>query len=359
MPDNSYLEKIQQLQSLLDRNLSMLLPADTNKTNIINNIKKIGQSFVSLTKEMSKSSLVDKEKFIKDISSQANKDLEDDQNMNSSNAIMPTPVGASKPMQKESKTTKITEMVSAASGAAQGAAGGIDLGSDEEENENKDEIEEILRKEIRESIQQLYKSNRKDFIDYYNTVFNIKEAVGKNNKKDTSYYMKYRIPNLEATGLNFAIKTYKQISQKIEDSLVLLQNPEDNSKFSKGLLKNIAQLCDKIEENMETGEPVEEFYVEPKTTGESVLVGVFQGNSGISALIDSDYRDLKTSPEQRKSYKEHLLNIIQKELMNTRRVLDKTQLQTPDMNKPDMNSDLSTKPDDNQIFDNELPEIKI
>jgi hypothetical protein len=172
------------------------------------------------------------------------------------------------------------------------------------------DAENVLREEIKESIRKLYHSNKKEFNKFY------KKALLEQNvkNKDKTYFKKYKIGNQDEVGFQFAVQTYVEIGKKIEEASGLVKSSEQDYKtFTEGLLKNIDALCNEIESNMTKGQEISEPVVGTgKTTGESTLIGLFLDIRGV---IEGYYRDLKTSPEQRQSYKQHLLNMTRGELM--------------------------------------------
>ena len=179
-----------------------------------------------------------------------------------------------------------------------------------DEEEQEDKAEKYLREEIKESIAKLYKTNKQQFKRFYEKA--LFEANSKN--KDKTYYLQYKLPNTDPTGFNFAVQTILEIGKKIEErSQLVINNPEDYQVFVKGLLENVKQLCNQIEQNMSSGAEVAEPVVRgTQSTGTSTLVGLF---TEIRGAIEGYYRDLQTSPDQRESYKNNLVNILEKELM--------------------------------------------
>lgn len=202
---------------------------------------------------------------------------------------------------------------------------------DEEDKEKKgdsqfhDDAENILREEIKESIRKLYHSNKKEFNKFY------KKALLEQNmkNKDKTYFKKYKIGNQDEVGFQFAVQTYVEIGKKIEEASSLVKSSEQDYKtFTEGLLKNIDALCNEIESNMTRGQEISEPTVGTgKTTGESTLIGLFLDIRGV---IEGYYRDLKTSPQQRQSYKQHLLNITRGELMQQPMNAQPDQLEQPE-----------------------------
>ncbi len=352
---NSYLVQLQKLNHLLNQNLSLLLPAAQDKTDIVNNIKQVCQKISLVAANVVKNSKsFDKEKFIKSVTDQSQNETEQSNLQTGKNLTMPSGAYTIASAQKESKARKIQEMTSAAGGSAQGVAGGIDLGSDKKQEEinEEDEAEKLLRKEVKESISELYKKNRKEFNEYFDYIMSKQTIKEANNPKqnDKQQLTKYYLQGSDKVGFNFAVQTYSQIKQSIKDNIEMLENDKDRQVFSDGLIKNIDAYCQKIEQNMVSGEPVEEDIIsEPKTTGEAVLVGTF--NDKIRNPIEKTYRSLLTDPNQRKSFKDNLLNIIKNDQILIKRPTKKEEQPNNDLTKP---NDTLSEPNDNNS-DNEFP----
>jgi hypothetical protein len=349
--NNDGLAKIKKLQVLLDRNIKLLLPADEQKTKIVNNIQKISSIIFQTVSEVVSNNLnpENKEDFIKQIMKQKKEKEAVKSDINNENITMPAP----SPGQgmKESNSNKQRSLFEMTSAAGASVTGGINL-TDDDELELEIDSEDKLRKEIKESVISLYFNDKKSFKE-------LKKLFEKGGEKDDLRL--YKLNSLDETGFGLASQTYNKIKNKIQSRFEILSDVNDLNVFSDGILKNINSLCDEIESNMESGDIIEEPIVnKPNTTGESMLIGVFLE---IRNDIEKDYRSLLTSPDQRKSYKENLLNIIKNDLLKK----GKSKMNKPKFgnNNTQMkgNDDLlstnNKQPANNDVFGEQIKDIDL
>lgn len=335
---NQDINNLKKLKVLLDRNVNLLLPADEKKTKIIDNIKKISDKMFDILGDIISNNMnnENKEDFIKKIMAQKKEKEEVKSQVNNTNITMPTPTGGQGMKESNSKNQEpILEITSMAGGSV---AGGINL-FDDEEQEIEVESEEKLRKEIKESILSLFYKDKKSFSNLY-------KLFEKSNEKEDLRL--YKLNSLDETGFGLASQTYNKIKNKVQSRFEILSDPKDLNVFSDGLLININSLCDEIEKNIETGDVIEEPIInKPTSTGEAMLIGVFQE---IRNDIEKDYRSLLTSPEQRKSYKENLLNIIKNDLLKKGK---------PKINKAQADMQQNNMQQNNDVFGDNISDISL